>query len=56
MSNFIILGNFNFAVDTLFQSELSEFCSSYDLSMSDYDCYGQDSRQFIYLACLANRS
>ena len=37
ISNFIILGDFNSAVDTAFESELLEFCTSYDLSISDYE-------------------
>ena len=40
------MGDFNSAVDTPFESELLEFCSSYDLSISDYDRYGRDSGQF----------
>ena len=36
ISNFIILGDFNSAVDTAFESELLEFCTSYDLSLSEY--------------------
>ena len=50
ISNFIILGDFNSAVDTPFESELLEFCSSYDLSISDYDRYGRDSGQFTYVS------
>ena len=34
-SNFIILGNFNCAVDTPLESERLTFCLSYDLSISD---------------------
>ena len=49
ISNFIIVGGFNSAVDTSFESELLEFCSSYDLSISDYDFYGGDSGQFTYM-------
>ena len=43
---YIPMGDFNSAVDTPFESELLEFCSSYDLSISDYDRYGRDSGQF----------
>ena len=50
ISNFIILGDFNSAVDTAFESELLEFCTSYDLSMSDYEFYGQDLGQFTYVS------
>ena len=50
ISNFIILGDFNSAVDTAFESELLEFCTSYDLSISDYEFYGRDSGQFTYVS------
>ena len=50
MCNFIILGDFNSAVDTPFESELVEFCSSYDLIISDYHRYGRDSGQFTYVS------
>ena len=51
ISNFIILGDFNAAVDTAFESELLEFCTSYDLSIiSDYEFYGRDSGQFTYVS------
>ena len=36
MYNFIILGDFNSAVDTPFESEILEFCSAYELTISDY--------------------
>ena len=45
---FIILGHFNSAVDKPFQSTLLEFCSSYHLNISGYDCHGRDSGQFTY--------
>ena len=44
MYNFIILGDFNSAVDTPFESELLEFCSAYELTISDYQRYGRGSR------------
>ena len=50
ISNYIILCNFKSAVDTPFESELLEFCSSYDLSISDYDRYCRDSGQFTYVS------
>ena len=50
MCNFIILGDFNSAVDTPFESELVEFCSSYDLIIFDYHRYGRDSGQFTYVS------
>ena len=50
MCSFIILGDFNSAVDTPFESELVEFGSSYDLIISDYHRYGRHSGQFSMLA------
>ena len=50
ISNFIILGDFKSAVDTSFEEELLELCSSYDLSISDYEFYGRDSGQFTYVS------
>ena len=52
ISNFIILGDFNSAVDTAFESELLEFCTSYDLSISDYEFYGRDSGQYKVLVTI----
>ena len=49
--DFIILGDFNSAVDTPFESDLLEFSSSYDLSISDYEFYGQHSGQFTHCIC-----
>ena len=50
MCSFIILGDFNSAVDTPFESELVEFGSSYDLIISDYHRYGRHSGQFTYVS------
>ena len=50
MCNFIILGDFNSAVDTPFESELLEFCSAYELTISDYKRYGRGSGQFTYVS------
>ena len=50
MYNFIILGDFNLAVDTPFESELLEFCSAYELTISDYQRYGPGSGQFTYVS------
>ena len=50
MCNFIILGDFNSAVDTPFESELLEFCSAYELTISDYQRYGRGSGQFTYVS------
>ena len=50
MYNFIILGDFNSAVDTPFESELLELCSAYELTISDYQRYGQGLGQFTYVS------
>ena len=38
-SNLIVLGDFNAAVDTVFESELLEMCKSHQLVVSDYAAY-----------------
>ena len=50
MYNFIILGDFNSAVDTSFESELLEFCPAYELIISEYQRYGRGSGQFTYVS------
>ena len=50
MYNFIILGDFNSAVDTPFESELLDSCSAYELTISDYQRYGRGSGQFTYVS------
>ena len=54
MYNFIILVDFNSAVDTPFESELLEFCSAYELTISDYQRYGRGSGQFTYVSDARN--
>ena len=54
MYNFIILGDFNSAVDTPFESELLAFCSAYELTISDYQRYGRGSGQFTYVSDVHN--
>ena len=49
-SNFIILGDFNAAVGTLFESELLELCTIYKLVISDYNVYGRESGQYTYVS------
>ena len=46
-SNLIVLGDFNTAVNTLFESELVNICNTHRLVVSDYEAYGRDSRQFM---------
>ena len=50
MCNLIILGDFNSAVDTPFETELLEFCSAYELTISDYQRYGRGSDSSRMLA------
>ena len=45
-SNLIVLGDFNAAVNTLFESELVNMCNTHQLVVSDYKAYGRDSGQF----------
>ena len=49
-SNVIILGDFNAAVDTVFESELLEMCKSHQLFVSDYAALGRDSGQYTYVS------
>ena len=49
-SNVIILGDFNAAVDTVFESELLEMCKSHQLFVSDYAVLGRDSGQYTYVS------
>ena len=49
-SNIIILGDFNAAVGTLFESELLELCKIYKLVISDYNVYGRESGQYTYVS------
>ena len=49
-SNVIILGDFNAAVDTVFESELLEMCKSHQLFVSDYATLGRDSGQYTYVS------
>ena len=46
----IVLGDFNAAVDSVFESELSEMCKTYQLVVSDYTVYGRDSGQYTYVS------
>ena len=50
-SNLIVLGDFNAAVNTLFESELVNMCNTHQLVVSDYKAYGRgDSGQFTYVS------
>ena len=49
-SNLIVLGDFNAAVDTVFESELLDMCKSHQLVVSDYAAFGRDSGQYTYVS------
>ena len=49
-SNLIVLGDFNAAVNTLFEFELVNMCNTHQLVVSDFEAYGQDSGQFTYMS------
>ena len=55
-SNLILLGDFNAAVNTTFESERVDLCISYTLIISDYITYGQDSGQFTYVSDAHHRT
>ena len=40
-SNVILSGDFNAAINTLFETELIEMCDSLDLLISDYKIFGR---------------
>ena len=46
----IVLGDFNAAVDTVFESELLEMCKSHQLVVSDYAAFERDSGQYTYVS------
>ena len=48
-SNLIVLGDFNAAVDSVFESEFLEMCKKYQLVVSDDAVYGRDSGQYTYV-------
>ena len=49
-SYLIVLGDFNAAVDTVFESELLEMCKSHQLVVSDYAAFGRGSGQYTYVS------
>ena len=49
-SNLIVLGDFNAAVDTVFESELLEMCKSHQLVVSNYAAFGRGSGQYTYVS------
>ena len=49
-SHIMVLGDFNAAVDTLFETELLELCETLNLIISDYIMYGRVSGQYTYVS------
>ena len=43
-------GDFNAAVDTLFETELLEMCRTLNLIISDYNVYDRESGQYTYVS------
>ena len=46
----ILLGDFNAAVDTVFESELLKMCKSHQLVISDFAAFGRDSGQYTFVS------
>ena len=46
----IVLGDFNAAVDTVFEPELLEMCKSHQLVVSDFAAFGRDSGQYTFVS------
>ena len=49
-SNLMVLGDFNAAVDTVFEYELLEMCKPHQLVGSDYASFGRVSGQYTYVS------
>ena len=49
-SHIMVLGDFNAAVDTLFETELLEMCRTLNLIISDYNVYGRESGEYTYVS------
>ena len=48
--NFILLGDLNADLNTMFESELVDVCINYGLNIADYIMYGRESGQFTYVS------
>ena len=55
-SNVILLGDFNAAINTLFETELIEMCDTLDLFISDYKIFGHFSGQFTHVSDAPNNT
>ena len=49
-SNIIVLGDFNAAVNTVFECELLEMCKTFQLVVSDHVALGRDSGHYTYVS------
>ena len=49
-SKVAIIGDFNAAVGTTFESELLEVCIHHELNISDYEHFGRNSSQFTFVS------
>ena len=49
-NNIVILGDFNATLYSVFESELLEMCSTFDLVISDYSTFGRTSGQLTHVS------
>ena len=49
-NNIVILDDFNATLNSVFESELLEMCSTFDLVISDYGTFGRTSGQFTHVS------
>ena len=50
LSKVAIIGDFNAAFNTTFETELLETCTNHDLIISDYECFGRNFSQFTFVS------
>ena len=49
-TNLVVLGDFNAAMNSLFESELFDLCNTHQLVVSDHVALVRDSRQYTYVS------
>ena len=49
-NNLVILGDYNATLNSVFESELLEMCSTFDLVISDYGTFRRTSGQFTHVS------
>ena len=49
-NNIVILGDFNATLCSVFEGELLEMCSTFDLVISVFGTFGRTSVQFTYVS------